>query len=399
MTREVPSTLEHSQRIVAVDVLRGICLLGILFINAPLMNSPYWMNAKMFAFQKTDFDRFIDIFFHFFIDSSFYPIFCFMFGVSASLFLWSKNKSHPEKFFVKRILSLFIFGFLQVLLVWWGDILMIYASMGIFLIPLRKMNQRQNFIFLSMVVALLIFSRLAYVYYGGADYGTAQDFRLVYQNGTFFEIFQQRFKDGFLGLFATLTNPNHIGNWFSDLSYYTGVLFFFLYGYYVQTYGFLKSLLSDTSKIKKYAFIFFIILFASRALSYAFPFYKEFYSYIATCSQSQFYAMLVFFFVVTSKNRLLFRGFALMGRMSLSNYLLCNTLMSLVLYNYGLGLYGKIGPGTIFFIVPFIYLTAYFFTRFWLKKHAYGPMEYVWRYLTYGQIEKRITKIFAQLEK
>ena len=391
MTREASSALDYSQRIVAVDVLRGICLLGILFINAPLMNSPYWMNAKMFAFQSTEFDRFIDSFFHIFVDSCFYPIFCFMFGISTSLFLWSRNKSHPERFYLRRILSLFLFGLLQVLLVWWGDILMIYACVGIFLIPMRKMTQQQIKMFIYFVGVFVLLSRLAYVYYGGANYGTFQDFRLVYQNGNFIEIFQQRLKDGFLGLLATFTNPKHIGNWFSDISYYSGVLFLFLYGYYVQTFGILKSLLSNVGKIKQYAFLCLFIILVSRSLAYIFPFYKEFYSYVATLSQSQFYAMLVFFLVVRTQNRFWFRGFALMGRMSLSNYLLCNTLMSLVLYNYGLGLYGKIGPGTIFFIVPCIYLIAYFFTRYWLKFYDYGPMEYLWRYLTYGQKAKQMS--------
>jgi uncharacterized protein len=77
--------------------------------------------------------------------------------------------------------------------------------------------------------------------------------------------------------------------------------------------------------------------------------------------------------------------FSYVGRMALTNYLLQSLICTTIFYGYGLGLYGRVGPLTDFFLGVVIYSAQVPFSRWWLSAHRYGPMEWIWRRLTYGR--------------
>ena len=78
--------------------------------------------------------------------------------------------------------------------------------------------------------------------------------------------------------------------------------------------------------------------------------------------------------------------FSYVGRMALTNYLLQSLICTTIFYSYGLGLYGKVGPLLDLFLAIAIYSLQVPFSKWWLASHRYGPMEWVWRRLTYGQL-------------
>jgi uncharacterized protein len=78
--------------------------------------------------------------------------------------------------------------------------------------------------------------------------------------------------------------------------------------------------------------------------------------------------------------------FTYVGRMALTNYLLQSLICTTIFYSYGLGLYGRVGPFADFFLGIAIYSLQVPFSRWWLSRRRYGPMEWVWRTMTYGSL-------------
>ena len=72
------------------------------------------------------------------------------------------------------------------------------------------------------------------------------------------------------------------------------------------------------------------------------------------------------------------------------NYLLQSLICTTIFYSYGFGLYGRVGPLAGFFIGIVIYGLQIPFSMWWLSTHRYGPMEWVWRRLTYGSVQPAV---------
>jgi len=80
--------------------------------------------------------------------------------------------------------------------------------------------------------------------------------------------------------------------------------------------------------------------------------------------------------------------FASLGRMALTNYLMQSVIFSLVFYGYGLGLFGQMGTGAAAALGVAVYTGQLAFSRWWLGRWRFGPMEWIWRSLTYGKRQK-----------
>ena len=74
---------------------------------------------------------------------------------------------------------------------------------------------------------------------------------------------------------------------------------------------------------------------------------------------------------------------AAVGRFAISNYLLQSIVCILIFYNYGLGLFGKVGPAAGFALTVGIFAIQIVLSRWWLKRYKFGPVEWVWCSLTY----------------
>jgi len=76
---------------------------------------------------------------------------------------------------------------------------------------------------------------------------------------------------------------------------------------------------------------------------------------------------------------------ASLGQMALTNYLLESVVLGFMFYGYGLGLFGRIGSAPAVVIGVALYVGQLFFSRFWLRHYRFGPVEWLWRSLTYGR--------------
>jgi uncharacterized protein len=78
---------------------------------------------------------------------------------------------------------------------------------------------------------------------------------------------------------------------------------------------------------------------------------------------------------------------AAVGRAALSNYLLPSIICTTIFYSYGLRLFGKVGPAAGLALSIAIYLLQLPLSVWWLRHFRLGPMEWVWRSLTYARLQ------------
>jgi len=77
--------------------------------------------------------------------------------------------------------------------------------------------------------------------------------------------------------------------------------------------------------------------------------------------------------------------FAAVGRTALTNYLMQSVLCTLFFYHYTTGLYGRIGPAWAWVPTVILYSAQVVISNWWLTRYRFGPMEWLWRGMTYGK--------------
>lgn len=83
---------------------------------------------------------------------------------------------------------------------------------------------------------------------------------------------------------------------------------------------------------------------------------------------------------------------AAVGRMALTNYLLQSVIFVLLFFGYGLGLYGKVGAFGGFLLTIPVIVGQILLSGWWLQRFRFGPVEWVWRCLTYGRVQPMLGK-------
>jgi len=83
--------------------------------------------------------------------------------------------------------------------------------------------------------------------------------------------------------------------------------------------------------------------------------------------------------------RRILHPFAAVGRMALTDYLMQSVVCTLFFYNYTTGLYGRVGPAVGLALTVVLYGAQVVFSNWWLSRYRLGPMEWLWRGMTYGK--------------
>src|SRR5690606_13353900 len=92
---------------------------------------------------------------------------------------------------------------------------------------------------------------------------------------------------------------------------------------------------------------------------------------------------LITYFCEKFNDNKIWRYLQQIGKMSISNYLLQSVVATFIFYGYGLGFYGEITVTQGTMLAIFIYSIQMIVSNHWLKKHTYGPVEKLWRDITY----------------
>lgn len=145
-----------SERIDMLDIFRGFAVFGIFVVNIEIMNCTFFNQGEFSGQWTSTLDqvsvRILQLFFY----SKFFPIFSFLFGLGISMQALKKIEENKDSsiFFFRRMFGLFIIGTLHIVLLWSGDVLHLYALLGLLTVVLLKWTNRM---LLLSSLALLLF--------------------------------------------------------------------------------------------------------------------------------------------------------------------------------------------------------------------------------------------------
>jgi uncharacterized protein len=135
----------ESERLQALDVLRGFALLGILVMNVQMFSMPYAAYFNPFALgQPSSRDLTVWSLAHVLADQKFMTMFSLLFGGGVLLLAGrvAERGGSPAAIHYRRMVWLLVFGLLHAYLLWHGDILVLYAVCGMLVYPARRLRAR-----------------------------------------------------------------------------------------------------------------------------------------------------------------------------------------------------------------------------------------------------------------
>ncbi|AJD90693.1 hypothetical protein JMA_13760 [Jeotgalibacillus malaysiensis] len=371
-----------------LDVIRGFSLLGIFIVNMISFHSPFYYYDP-YSWWGDSINRptywWIDVF----VQASFYPMFAMMFGAGLAIqFMRAAEKNtNFTAFAIKRLVVLLGIGMIHAFLVWSGDILITYAVTGFILIWMLRLSGKMLLI-LGFVVYLLPQGLLTGIMFlaSAVDPTSVTYFSSVqgieasvanYGNGSFSQIFDQRLKDwqfanspeGFVSIIIVILPLMMIGA------------------------GAAKLRLFERAAKKKAMLGILTILFLGAGLTMkTAPYWGEqnlayvfLQDYVGGPMVGMGYMTLILLIMTASVSVKLLQPLAKTGRMALTTYLTQSVIGTLIFYNYGFGLYGEVTLATGTLIALGIFVMQVIFAELWLSKFNQGPVERLWRKLSYSR--------------
>lgn len=401
--------VSEKERIILLDVLRGLAIFGILMVNMQIFFRPMLHMLIGYQGDETILNLLSTILIKFFFEGKFYVLFSLLFGYGFFIFM----KKTPVEghsilpVYLRRVFFLLIFGILHVVLLWPGDILVFYALFG-FLLPLfRKVSDRGLLKWaIWLVVIPTALSALAVLAItlamkvpeaavqveaslregGGLMQGMAKKATLAYSTGTFAEVTRIRLLEykmilpGILFFYPVVLAMFLLGNLAARKN---------LIGNYKEHLPFFrKSLRLGASIGIPFSALFVVSYF------YAKPQQMDVFQALSTLSiavggffLSLFYISAVVLLFSQEKITTLSKMLSPVGRMALTNYLLHSIICTTLFYSYGFGMFGKVNTFQGILLAILIFALQIPLSHWWLKNFQYGPFEWLWRSLTYMKVQ------------
>lgn len=467
--------LHKSQRVDALDILRGLALVGILLMNIE------WFNRAIVSLGAHDttlsgFDHAIGWLIRCFVEGKFYKLFALIFGMGfAVMLLRAKEVGRPfTAWFSRRMFVLWLIGIAHMIFLWGGDILHDYALAGFILLAWVSNKQTDNpnsYLKLALTWAMIPIIIASVV---GVIFGTAfhdAKFKATWQNEFEIHALVEQQLNNELDTAAILKTPDNRHTEttqaetetetetetkdaialtdeevkaqavadsieqqkevfadiakedaaFTQSSYwgatkyrlgFTGFMVLvspvisllvlmpiFILGFWLvvtekitkhqQHQTFFKTLMYTglSLGIPLNIASLLIIQHPSAGISDLLQVVGQLLFYIAQCLLSAGYLGLVIFALNKKRWLKFLDAFSPMGQMALTNYLMQSIILSLIFYGYAGGQYGEISRAPQMLIVLAIIVSQLFFSQWWLNRYRFGPMEWLWRSLTYKEIQ------------
>ncbi len=390
-----------AERITAIDVLRGFALFGILVVNIEgfSMIDATWVNPTSYG-SLEGLNYWVwyanDLFFEY----KFMAIFSMLFGAGILLMTGraeSKGVSATPLHY-RRMLVLLVIGLIHGYLFWNGDILVWYSMCGLLLYLFRNRSTRA--LIATGIGALAIGSALFVVFAWSMPHWPPDSL------AEFIKGFNPSPEDIAKDIAA------HRGSWLDTVAfrapYSLGIQtsVFFFWGIW-RTCGLMllgMGLFKSGVLAAKRSNGFYLTLVAIGLLVglpvVGFGIYQQFqhdwaleYSFFLGTQYNYWGSILVCLgyagaMMLLVNNGILTRltsRLAAVGRMALTNYLMQTIICTTIFYGHGLEMYGRVERTGQFLIVIAIFVCQAALSPVWLRYFRFGPMEWVWRSLTYGK--------------
>lgn len=419
----VAGPVAGTERIDAIDKLRGIAVAAILVMNIYAFAMPFTAYLNPLAYGGTEWYNLGTWFFtHILFDQKFFPIFSMLFGAGLVL-MASRAEARGVKYggiWYRRNFWLLMIGAAHAYLIWFGDILFHYAVIGMLIYPLRNRKPRT-----LIIIACLVLPVALFVSVGGGEYmlklqASSLEIEQLQAAGEELSEEQSATLEKWEAMSVFLGPPEEAVR--KDLEAYrkgygeiviyrapvaammqTLAMFFLLWrvgglmllGMALMKLGVLSGERSNAFYRKLmlggYGLGLPIVLFSAYDLNahqwdgmYMFSI-GGMANYIGSILVSLGHIAVFMSIIRSGALRNLMQRFAALGRMALTNYLLHSIILTTVFYGYGLGLYGTVPRlAQMAFVVAVVGLQLWL-SPIWLRHYRFGPVEWLWRSLTYWQ--------------
>ena len=392
-----------AERIEVVDVLRGFALCGILFVNIMWFKAPGSLGA--FSFEGPSLDRLVAAGVLALAQGKFFTLFSFLFGWGfATQLLRAEERGGGVGFprrFLRRSAVLGLIGVVHIALLSEGDILLLYAVVGLLLLPLRHSRPE---ILLRWVKWLLVVPAAVWLLFFGAlalgrafpdgaeeiavsDRETEEAFRTEARTTT-----AAYLEPAFARTAATRVQIYRRNAWL-QLVLAPTVLAMFVLGLAAGRRDLGQHAVDHRALLRRVRTWGLVIGLPLAALLAAGISLLPTLSALMCLALNGAVAGPLLAMAYAAGIALLWqrpgwqrwlRRLAAMGRMALTNYLLQSVIATLLFYGYGLGLARRVSPSLALLIAAAILAGQILISGWWMRRYRFGPAEWLWRTLTYG---------------
>ncbi len=404
-------TPRQSDRIASLDFIRGVAVLGILAANIVAFGQPFsaylWPDA--FLVPHGDDGGWMWIAQFVVIDNKMRGLFTLLFGAGMMIFMenaWARGSNRWLQ--ARRLGWLLMFGLVHFFLIWKGDILSGYALVGLIALLFMKMKATNQLVLglIGYIAGALLYAAMMVPMHLVADTrfgesgpmaemrsGLAQS---VAETQTDDAVETTIIRAGDYGAYVAHNLADH--RWdvaVNTLLFVLESLPLMLIGMALYRLGFFsiapgsgKYRAAGVAALATGAILSLAIgLWAKQA---GFTYYATLAAFVGLAPVPQLLMTvgLAVLLVQTAPGATGWLGqrLAAAGRSAFTNYLGTSLLMIAVFHGWGLGLYGQLSRLELYCIVLVAWAIMLLWSKPWLDRFRYGPLEWLWRCLTYGRI-------------
>ena len=384
----------QTDRLISIDALRGIAVLGILMMNVQgFAMLPMAYENPTLQMDLTGGNLTAWAFAHTFFAFKFITIFSTLFGAGIVMMAGTGESTGLHN---PRMRWLLLIGLIHAYIFWWGDILVSYALIGIIAVKARRMPPAKLAIWGLVLIAVSGVLMVGSAYLGVALEGLGGDASQQEEMmAGMMESWTAAYQAGFL---------NHIG-WNAIFAFIGQLMGLIMLG--PRTLGLMfigmalykSGFLSASWSHVRYAAIAAIGLVAGIGLSNAstnIMIAGEFGTaamadgnaliYVGSLLQALGYAATIMLLAKLAPMHLLLAPFAAAGRMAFTNYLTQTLIMTFIFVGMpGLGLFGQVERIDQVKLVLAVWAVQLIWSMLWMSAFRFGPFEWLWRTLTYGE--------------
>jgi uncharacterized protein len=373
-----------ANRVESIDIVRGLALLGVLQVN--LLTEFRVSLFTQFETRHTHsgwLNHFTDDVLSVAVFSKALALFSFLFGVGlGAQYERAAGAGRPFLPFAMRRLAILLgIGTVHMLLIWNGDILMSYAIAGLAVVSLVRCSTRV-LLGLSAIALTVHLLPIPYPDMFGPDESMSEHIRnavRVYGSGDFMDV--ARFRIHEIRHIAPLllgTFPRTIGLYFLGVVAWRERLFE-----------------APEQRLNVLRTIAVLGIFGGGAMALAMFAVSEGWLAIGNTlggvvvmvseiALALGYAAAIILLARRPSAGRALRPFASLGRAALTNYVAQSILFGLLFYGYGAGLFGHLGPAAAAGLGLVVYALQVIASQAWFKRFRFGPLEWLWRSLSYG---------------
>ncbi|MDT9598029.1 DUF418 domain-containing protein [Sphingosinicella rhizophila] len=404
--------METGARVVTLDILRGVAVMGILAMNIIgfSMPEPAYSNPAAYG-GSTGLDLAAWTFNFIFVDGRMRGLFSFLFGASLLLVIdrAEAKGEDPGAVHFRRMAWLLLFGLLHFWLIWWGDILAHYAMIGLVAFAFRHQPAGKlalygiGFIAIETALMALTGARFIEAARDAASSETGSqailrweamrsqlgplppaelDADLALHRGPYLPLVIDRLHNS-TSLVNSLTfvGPETLG--------------YMLMGMAGLKSGFLTGAW-EAARYRRWATIGFAVATPSFGILAVLIIRSGFDpALVAALSLGattplrpiMIVALAALIILISGHGRAWSGLIAAVGRAAFTNYLATSMVMTTFFYGYGFGLYGRMGRAEVYLPVLAMWLLILVWSKLWLDHFRYGPLEWLWRSLARGAFQ------------